>query len=47
MVSHILLLLKRICVIVSLNLYSILEIFESLDEKDETDATTWMKRIMK
>jgi hypothetical protein len=25
----------------------ILKIFESLDEKDETDATTWMRRIMK
>jgi hypothetical protein len=31
----------------SLNLYFILEIFESLDEKDEIDASTWMRKIMK
>jgi hypothetical protein len=34
-------------VIIFLNLYFVLEIFESLDEKDEIDATTWMRRIMK
>jgi len=32
---------------VYLILYSILEIFESSNEKDKTDETTWMKRIMK
>jgi hypothetical protein len=33
--------------IISLNLNFIMEMFESLDEKDEIDATTWMRRIMK
>jgi hypothetical protein len=38
---------KRIHVIISLILNSILEIIESLNERDEIDTTMWMRRIMK
>jgi hypothetical protein len=38
---------KRIYVTIFFILYFILKMFESSDENDETDVTTWIRRIMK